>query len=95
MTHNFDIEIATDYGLLEAILMNNLWYWIKKNEANEINYFDGNYWTYNSTRAFNELFPYVSQRQIQNALKHLKDEEIIITGNYNKSAYDRISKKII
>ena len=89
MQHSFDVDIAKEYGILEAILLNHLWFWIKKNEANETNYYDDNYWTYNSTRAFTELFPYVSQRQIQNALNHLKEEEIILTGNYNKSAYDR------
>lgn len=89
MQHSFDIDIAKEYGVLEAILLNNLWFWIEKNRANGINYYDDNYWTYNSTRAFNELFPYASQRKIQTALAHLKDEEIIITGNYNKSAYDR------
>lgn len=89
MQHSFDIDIAKEYGILEAILLNHLWFWIKKNEANDTNYYDDNYWTYNSTRAFNELFPYVSQRQIQNALNHLKEEKIILTGNYNKSAYDR------
>lgn len=89
MQHSFDVDIAKEYGILEAILLNNLWFWIEKNRANGINYFDDNYWTYNSTRAFNELFPYVSQRQIQKALTHLKEEGLIITGNYNKSAYDR------
>ena len=79
MQHSFDVDIAKEYGILEAILLNHLWFWIKKNEANDTNYYDDNYWTYNSTRAFNELFPYVSQRQIQNALTRLKNEEIIIT----------------
>lgn len=89
MQHNFDVDIATEYGMLEAILLNNLWFWIEKNRANDVNYYDGYYWTYNSTRAFNELFPYVSQRQIQNALKRLIEAEILQTGNYNKVAYDR------
>ena len=89
MQHSFDIEIAKEYGVLEAILLNNLQYWIEKNKANDVNYYDGYYWTFNSTRAFNQLFPYASQRQIQNALKKLKEQEIIQTGNYNKSTYDR------
>lgn len=89
MQHSFDIDIAKDYGMLEAILLNNIQFWIEKNKANNTNYYDGYYWTFNSTKAFNELFPYVSQRQIQNALKHLRDEGILQTGNYNKLAYDR------
>lgn len=89
MVHNFDTDIAEKYGLLEAILLNHIYYWVEKNRANNINFYDGNYWTYNSTRAFNKLFPYVSERQIKNALKHLREEGILITGNYNKSSYDR------
>lgn len=89
MIHNFDTEIAEQYGLLESILLNHIFYWIEKNRANEANFYDGTYWTYNSTRAFNELFPYVSERQIKNALKHLREEGILLTGNYNKSSYDR------
>ena len=89
MIHNFDTEIAEKYGLLESILLNHIFYWIEKNRANETNFYDGTYWTYNSTRAFNELFPYVSERQIKNALKHLREEGILLTGNYNKSTYDR------
>ena len=89
MQHTFDIDIAKDYGMLEAILLNNMWFWIEKNRANNVNYYDGYFWTYNSTKAYNELFPYVSQRQIQNALKKLREEGILQTGNYNKLAYDR------
>lgn len=89
MIHSFDTEIAEEYGMLEAVLLNNIYYWIEKNRANDVNYFDGRYWTFNSTRAFNELFPYVSERQIKNALKHLREEGILLTGNYNKSSYDR------
>lgn len=89
MIHNFDTEIAEKYGVIESILLNNIYYWIEKNRVNEMNFFDGTYWTYNSTRAFNELFPYVSERQIKNALKHLREEGILLTGNYNKSSYDR------
>lgn len=89
MNHSFDVDIATKYGILEAILLDSLNYWLLKNEANKKNYFDGNYWTYNSTRAFSELFPYASQKKIQTALKKLIKEGLIVTGNYNKNAYDR------
>ena len=89
MEHHFDIDIAKEYGLIEAILLNNFWFWIEKNKANNVNYINGSYWTYNSTKAFTYLFPYLSQRQIQNALKHLRDKEILKTGKHNKSSYDQ------
>lgn len=89
MNHVFDIDIAKEYGILEAVILDNIAHWIKHNEANETNYHDGTYWTYNSTRAFTEIFPYASQRQIQTALKKLIENGLLKTGNYNKSAYDR------
>jgi len=87
--HYFDVEIAEKYGINAAVILQNLAHWIKHNEANEINFYDNNYWTYNSKRAFAELFPYLSEKQISTALTKLIDNGIIITGNYNKSAYDR------
>lgn len=89
MTHSFSVKAASEYGLNEAIILNNLRYWIAHNAANEKNFYDGRYWTYNSNAAFCKLFPYLSEKKIRNALKHLQEEGIIITGNYNKSAYDR------
>lgn len=89
MEHSFNIELAKEYGILEAILLKNIWFWIEKNRANEKNFYDGTYWTYNSTKAFNELFPYASESSIKRALKSLQEKGIIKTGNYNKSAYDR------
>lgn len=89
MVHNFDADIAVKYGMLEAVLLYNIHYWIEKNKANGKNFYDGTYWTYNSTKAFSSLFPYASERQIKAALKHLRDENILMVGNYNESTYDR------
>lgn len=89
MQHNFDVAIATKYGIAEAVLLNHFQFWIEKNKANGTNYFDGNYWTYNSVKAFQELFPYLSIKQVRTALKRLIDEGILQTGNYNAKTYDR------
>ena len=89
MEHHFNVELAKEYGILEAIILNNLQFWIEKNRANGTNFHDGHYWTYNSAKAFSELFPYASQKQIRKALQNLIGEGIIQTGNYNKNPYDR------
>ena len=89
MNHSFNVEIATKFGMLEAVLFEHLNFWILKNKANKVNFYDGNYWTYNSAKALAELFPYVSSSTILRALHHLKEEGLILFGNYNKSAYDR------
>ena len=89
MEHSFDIDIAKQYGVHSAVILKNIQFWIEKNKANEVNNYDGYYWTYNSKKAFAELFPYMTARQIDYALQKLIDDGLIITGNYNKVAYDR------
>ena len=89
MKHIFDIDIAMRYGVNAAILLENIGYWIRRNEANQTNYYDGRYWTYNSRRAYKELFPYMSERQIDTAFKKLIDDGLVVTGNYNEYAWDR------
>ena len=89
MEHKFNVEIATIYGLEEAILLNNLYFWIEKNEANEKHFHDGHYWTYNSLKAFQKLFPYISKGKLERAIETLKEARIILTGNYNETAYER------
>lgn len=89
MKHVFDIEIAQKYGIVAAIILENLGYWIRRNEANETNFHDGYFWTYNSKRALAELFPYLTERQIGIAFQKLIDEGLVLTGNYSKNPMDR------
>lgn len=89
MTHCFDVDIAKQYGILEAILLHYFEFWIQKNKANNANFHDGHYWTYNSLSAFVEMFPYASKSKISTALNNLEKEGLIATSNYNKSSYDR------
>lgn len=89
MQHSFDVMIAQKYGVQPAIILNHLYWWVEKNKANKVHFYDGYYWTYNSKSAFAEIFPYMNARQIDYALKKLIDNGLVITGNYNKSAYDR------
>ena len=89
MNHSFDVEIATKYGVNCAILLNHIYFWVEHNRANEKHFHDGYFWTYNSIKAFQELFPYMGARQIRSAIDKLKNEGLIITGNYNDDMRDR------
>lgn len=89
MVYQFDLDLAEQYGVEEAIMIANLMYWIRKNEANGKHYHDGRYWTYNSIEAFVTLFPFWSKKQIRRILQSLVDKEVIVLGNYNSSTYDR------
>ena len=89
MNYLFDVEEAEKYGVNEAILLYHFKYWLRKNLVNDKNIYDGKAWTYNTNNAFIELFPFWSIGQIRRILKSMEKQDLIETGNYNKSQYDR------
>ena len=86
---SFNPEIAKEYGVDEAIIIKHLDYWLTKNQKNEKNYYEGRYWTYCSLKGFSEIFPFYSPRQIRRILINLEKKGVLLTGNFNKSKYDR------
>jgi len=73
----------------KSILIHNIAHWIEVNKANNKNFHDGYFWTYNSTTAFSKLFPFWTANKIQKLLKNLEDGGYLKSGNYNKIGYDR------
>lgn len=95
--HSFNRKHAKEYGIEEAIIIENLSFWIEKNKRNKkhchtIN-IDGNdterTFTYNSGTAFAEIFDYMTVSSIRNALRKLVDLGVLIKGNFNPNTYDR------
>ena len=89
MINSFDTDVAKDVGIVAAILYKNIQYWCLKNKANEMNEHDGLFWTYNSTKAFQELFPYLGVKAIRAGLDKLEERGYIKVGNFNENKRDR------
>lgn len=89
MLHFFDPEIAVQYGVDEAVFIQNLRFWIQRNEANEKNFYEGKCWVFNSQRAWPKLFPYWTRKQIRRIVEKLRDLGVIEVGCFNESPYDR------
>ena len=89
MQHHFNTEIAKRYDIITAILLDNFYYWIEKNRLNNKHYHDGKWWTYNSRKAMQEWFPYLTTRQIDYAIKKMVEDDLITTANYNDKKQDR------
>ena len=87
--HSFDPQIAARVGVNAAVLYQNIVWWCAKNAANRHNEHDGRFWTYNSVKAWAELFPYLSAKQIRSSLDRLEEDGLILSGCFNASAYDR------
>ena len=87
MNHSFNTTIAELYGLQEAILLENIYFWCKKNEANN-KLTEGRPWTYNTVKAFNTQFKYLTPAVITRALKNLEKAGLVDVGEFNNNAYD-------
>lgn len=89
VNHSFSVEIAQKYGIEEAIILENIYFWILKNKANKKHEKDGQTWTYNTQVAFTKLFPYMNRSKIQRVMAKLEKEGLINKGNYNVAKYDK------
>ena len=89
MNHSFNTDYAELYGIEEAIILENIAFWIKKNESNGTNFYDDYTWTYNSAESFNKLFPYITPSKIRRCLLKLEELNVLKSGNYNKAGYDK------
>ena len=88
MNHSFNVEIAKEYGIEEAIILENIYFWCEKNKAND-KLINGKPWTYNSVKAFNVQFFYMTPSKISRALHNLEENGLIETGCFNHNSYDR------
>jgi hypothetical protein len=88
MNHSFNVEIAEKYGIEKAVLLENFYFWIKKNKANKKNLHEGRCYTYNTSEAFAELFPYIKERRIAQLLREMENEDnLLLSGQFFN--YDR------
>ena len=77
-----------------AILFSHIYYWCVENKNKEINCHKDamgvdRFWTFDTTKTFCKKFFFLSEKQIRNNLARLEEEGLIVTGNFNKSSYDR------
>lgn len=86
--HSFSIKLAVEVGVEKAILLKNIHWWVLKNAKNGVNFRKGKFWTYSSSAALGELFPYMSPASIRRWLQELESERWIITGNFNRRGND-------
>lgn len=84
-----DRKLAKAIGLKEAIVVQQIHYWIMQNEKAGRNFRDGRYWTYNSYPRWTEEFGLWCERTVKSIFSSLEKSGILVSGNYNKSGMDQ------
>ncbi|MDT8903262.1 hypothetical protein [Anaeroselena agilis] len=89
--------LAVAIGLNEAIVTQQIHYWLKNIEKSRArnedeynyHYHDGRVWVYNTIPDWQEQFPFWCEETVRRILKKLKDGGILLTGKYNRLRYDQ------
>tara|TARA_R110001592_G_scaffold21695_1_gene87233 strand:+ start:3669 stop:4421 length:753 start_codon:yes stop_codon:yes gene_type:complete len=85
----FNPEAAQMYGVDGAIMLHHLAFWVYRNKLNEKNEIDGHTWTWNSARAYTEIFPFWKNNQIRRILMNLEKDGAILSAVHNRARWDR------
>jgi len=82
---------AVQHGIEKAVILYNLRFWLTVNKAagKEKHYHDGKWWTYNTAKALENLMPFFNRRSISRWLSELEKDGVLLSGMFNKVAYDR------
>jgi hypothetical protein len=87
--------VNTDLALVlgdlnEAIVLNQLNYWLEINKKADKNFIDDRYWVYNSYSDWKAKdFPYWSEKTIQRTFTRLENKGVVVSANYNKLGIDK------
>lgn len=82
-------KLATLIGLNEAIILQQIHYWLCIKKENNQDYIDGHYWVYNTYEQWNEQFPFWSTTTIRRNITKLENNGLLIAGNYNQAGFDK------
>lgn len=86
----FNEQVAKKLGVYEAIVIQQIEYWIRANTKKKIHCCEGYYWTYNTIEEWALQFPFWSEKTTKRILKQLRDNGYLITENkYNKRKADK------
>jgi len=86
---HFEVCDAIAHGVEGAVFLSNIRFWLRKNIEAQSNIHDGRVWTFNSSRAFAEIFPFWNERKIARITAALEASGILLSANYNRKQYDR------
>lgn len=77
--------LAEQIGLNNAVVLQQVHYWLNKSSHQ----YEGRRWIYNSYDEWQKQFPFWSTKTVQRIFEALEGKNLIITGNFNKSGFDK------
>ena len=85
----FQRSIAKLLGMNEAVVLQQMYYWIENNRKAGRHLHHSRYWTYNTYKKWQEQLPFMSVSTIKRTIKSLEKKGILISNKFNKEKRDR------
>ena len=82
-------ELAVAVGLNEAIVLQQVHYWLEINMRDGRNYRDGYYWTYASYPKWQEQFPFWGVDTIKRTITRLEKSGLLVSAIFNRKDWDK------
>lgn len=83
-------KLAKCLGLKEAVVFQQIHYWLEINKRTKNNFKENKYWTYNSVKAWHENeFDFLSLRTVERTLQKLEKDGLLESKVFNKMAGDK------
>ena len=82
-------QLAKRIGLNEAIVLQQLHYWLTQNEKKPSHNIEDKVWCYNTVEEWQENFPFWSKNTIIRTINKLEELKLIIKSNFNKLKFDK------
>lgn len=79
-------SLAMKIGLREAIILQQIHYWLTRKGAHVI---EGRRWTYDTYKEWQKQFPFWSETTIKRSFLNLEKQGLLISGNWNALKMDK------
>ena len=88
-SHSFSVDVAKDFGVDIALMLNHFSFWYLKNKSNNHQYYKGDYWIRMKASQMQEYYPYFSLRQLRYLIDKMIDLKLIKQDEFNQKKNDR------
>jgi hypothetical protein len=82
-------SLAKAIGLNEAIVLQQIKFWLCVNESKRENFRENRYWTYNTHQQWLEEFSWMKLTTLKSTLKNLKSQGLIITKAFEAKSHNQ------
>jgi DNA-binding PadR family transcriptional regulator len=86
--HSFNVKLAKLVGIEKALILGRIHLFVDHNKKTNKNFFDGEFWMYDTGKALEQVYPYMTEPSIRRWMIDLEKNGWIKSSNYNTRRYD-------